>query len=848
MTFRGTLAGVNTALNGLTYTPPANFSGSATLTVTTNDLGNSGSGGPLGDSDTVSIAVSSVNDAPINTVPGTQTISEDSTRSFSSGNGNAISISDDAGTNPVQVALTVTSGTLTLAGTSGLTFTAGANGSSAMTISGTLSSINAAINGLIYTPAANFSGSATLTVTSNDLGNTGSGGALGDTDAVVITVTGVNDLPVNTVPGPQSGSENTSLVFSSAGGNAISVSDIDAGSSPIQVSLAITDGTLSLAGTSGLTFSSGDGTADSTMTFSGTLADINAALNGLSYTPTPNFGGPATLTVTSNDLGSTGSGGSLSDTDTVALNINSVNDAPTNTVPGPQTTNEDTSLVFSSTIGNAISITDDAGSNPIQATLSVTSGTLTLAGTSGLTFSGGANGSSTMTVSGTLAGINAALNGLIYTPPAHFNGSATLTITTSDLGHSGSGGPLGDSDTVDIAISSENDAPINTVPGTQTTNENTSRVFSNGNGNAISITDIDAGTNPIEVTLAVTGGTLSLAGTSGLAFSTGDGVADSTMTFTGTLADINTALNGLTYTPAADFGGSVSLTIASNDLGNSGGAPAADTDTVTINVASINDAPVNSVPGSQSTNEESALVFATVTGTSISVADDAGINPIRVSLGVTNGTLTLGNTSGLTFSAGENGSSAMTFTGTLATINAGLNGLTYAPTPDFSGSATLTISTNDLGNTGSGGPLADTDTVAITVNPLNDSPARTGGSFAGINADEDSASFPASLGLSSLAYGPGGGSDETGQTLSYRVTAIPSFIQLFLADGITPVPANTLLSDVSALRGLHHQSDQRRSRADRWIAGGHQRQRRWRQHDGGHTRSFRPELRTRWRQ
>jgi hypothetical protein len=38
-----------------------------------------------------------------------------------------------------------------------------------------------------------------------------------------------------------------------------------------------------LSHTGGLSFSSGDGTADATMTFKGTLSSINAALNGMSF-------------------------------------------------------------------------------------------------------------------------------------------------------------------------------------------------------------------------------------------------------------------------------------------------------------------------------------------------------------------------------------------------------------------------------------------------------------------------------------------------------------------------------------------------------------------------------------
>ncbi len=47
------------------------------------------------------------------------------------------------------------SGTLTLASTTGLTFTAGGNGQTSMTILGSASAINNALNGLTYTAAAN---------------------------------------------------------------------------------------------------------------------------------------------------------------------------------------------------------------------------------------------------------------------------------------------------------------------------------------------------------------------------------------------------------------------------------------------------------------------------------------------------------------------------------------------------------------------------------------------------------------------------------------------------------------------------------------------------------------------
>src|SRR6185312_9644255 len=296
--------------------------------------------------------------------------------------------------------------------------------------------------------------------------------------------------------------EDASLTFSSANGNAISIADVDAGSSNVQVTLAATNGVLTLAGTSGLTVS-GNGTG--TVTVTGTLANINTALNGLVFQPTGNFNGSANLTVTTSDLGNTGSGGAQTDIDTVAITVNAVNDAPVNAVPAAQTMNEDGTLTFSSANGNAISIADvDAGSGNVQVTLAVTNGVLTLAGISGLTVSG--NGTGTVTVTGTLANINTALNGLVFAPTGNFNGSANLTVTTNDQGNTGSGGAQTDIDTVAITVNAINDAPVNTVPGAQSMSEDGTLTFSSANGNAISIADVDAGASSMQVTLAATNG------------------------------------------------------------------------------------------------------------------------------------------------------------------------------------------------------------------------------------------------------------------------------------------------------------------------------------------------------
>src|SRR5437763_857224 len=650
MAFTGKAADVNAALNGLGYKPATNYNGPETLTLITNDQGNTGSGGAKSDTDTVAITVTAVNDAPVNVVPVAQATNEDTAKAFSAGGGNPLSVSDvdvaETLGGKLLVTLSVSHGTLSLSGTTGLGFgcvgcAGDGTADATMAFTGTAADVNAALNGLVYLPASNYNGADTLTLITNDQGNTGSGGAKSDTDTVAITVNAVNDAPVNSVPGPQVTNEDTSKTFSSGGGNALSVSDVDVAETvggKLLVTLSVSHGSLTLSGTSGLVFTTGDGTADATMAFTGTAADVNAALNGLVYSPAAHYDGPETLTLITNDQGNTGSGGALSDTDTVAITVTAVNDAPVNSVPGAQVTNEDTSKTFSSGGGNALSVSDvdvaETVGGKLLVTLSVSHGTLSLSGTTGLSFScvgcaGDGTADATMAFTGTAADVTAALNGLVYSPAANYNGAETLTLITDDQGNTGSGGAKSDTDTVAITVNAVNDAPVNVVPVAQATNEDTAKAFSAGGGNALSVSDVDVAETlggKLLVTLSVSHGTLSLSGTTGLGFGcvgcAGDGTADATMAFTGTAADVNAALNGLVYLPASNYNGADTLTLITDDQGNTGsGGALSDTDMVAITVNAVNDAPVNVVPVAQATNEDTSKTFSSGGGNALSVSD-----------------------------------------------------------------------------------------------------------------------------------------------------------------------------------------------------------------------------------
>jgi Ca2+-binding RTX toxin-like protein len=122
---------------------------------------------------------------PPNPTPGGQTTLEDVALVFNTANGNAITVAADVTT----TTLSVGSGTLTAQPVTGATITTNASGS--VTIAGTATAINGALNGLVYTPVADYNGSVVLMVASNN-------GTTVSTNGIVINVTPVADITNNT--------------------------------------------------------------------------------------------------------------------------------------------------------------------------------------------------------------------------------------------------------------------------------------------------------------------------------------------------------------------------------------------------------------------------------------------------------------------------------------------------------------------------------------------------------------------------------------------------------------------------------------------------------------------------
>ncbi|WP_151193823.1 DUF4347 domain-containing protein [Cysteiniphilum sp. JM-1] len=399
----------------------------------------------LQDSSSIAVVVEGRNDAPVNSVLTAQSVQEDVLTAIT-----GLFVSDvDAGSSTINTTLSVTNGTLDVSLAGGASIISGANNSTNITLSGTITQINAALATVQYQSNLHYNGADVLTILTDDGGNNGVGPSLQDTDTVNITVAPVNDAPVNSVTTSQSVQEDVLTTITG-----LSVSDVDVSSGTISTVLSVANGTLNVSLAGGASIISGANNS-ANLTLSGTITQINAALATVQYQSNLHYNGADVLTILTDDGGNTGSGGNLQDTDTVNITVTPVNDAPINSVLTAQSVQED---VLTTITG--LSVSDvDVSSGTISTALSVTNGTLNVSLAGGASIISGANNSANVTLSGTITQINAALATVQYQSNLHYNGADVLTILTDDGGNAGSGGNLQDTDTVNITVTPVNDAP-----------------------------------------------------------------------------------------------------------------------------------------------------------------------------------------------------------------------------------------------------------------------------------------------------------------------------------------------------------------------------------------------------
>ncbi|MFT5445160.1 MAG: hypothetical protein ACI9DC_000320 [Gammaproteobacteria bacterium] len=426
-------------------------------------------------------------------------------------------------------------------------------------------------------------------------------------------------------------------------------------------------------------------TSGGTLSYAKTTDPANGAVtvnaNGTyTYTPDSNFNGADSFTYTVTDADS---GEAL--TRTVNITINAVADL--------------------SALDDVIATADNVA---VSGDVSINDST-----TSGGTLAFAINNDAT---DGSVSGDG---NGAFtYNPNALFTGTDTFTYTVTDANAA-----EGATRTVTVSVAPVNNAPTALItPVGYAVNENTILALQ---GTGLSVADSDAGDAAIVATLSVGEGALSVdAGGTGVTLAG----TPSAVTLTGTLAQINNLLAGAS---AATIGyqainaptAVTTLTLAVNDLGNSGfGGALVGADIATLTIAAENDAP------HADAGNANRVVFApaplVLHGTGLTVSDpDAGSAPILAVLNVGEGTLAISAGSTGVIVSG-NGSSSASLTGTVTQINALLAGkagasVDYQALAAPTTNTTLTLTVNDTGNTGTGGPLvaSDSSTLNITLAP-----------------------------------------------------------------------------------------------------------------------------------
>lgn len=377
------------ANNTLQFTPTANFFGATSFTYQITD-----SLGAISSADTVSITVTAVNDQPtLNAIANPTAINEDA--SLQTVNLSGIS----AGSGESQT-LTVTA----------------SSGNTAVIPNPTVSYTSPNATGSVsYTPVANASGSAVITVTVTDNGGTANGGVNTISRTFTATVNAVNDAPnaVNDTAGIAKNSSNNTIVVLT------NDSDIDsAGLTITGVTMPSNGGSVSIQG--------------------------SAPNQTLNYTPATNYSGPETFDYTISD-------GALTDTATVTVTV-STGSAPV-AVADSATVNEDSSA-------NTIDVLANDTDADVNDTLTVTQ----------------VNGSGAFPVTVTHGTVSRSSsspgNTLLYTPVANYAGPDSFNYTVQDAAG------LTAAATVSVTVTNVADTPV-AVADSQTVAEDAAPVSVN---------------------------------------------------------------------------------------------------------------------------------------------------------------------------------------------------------------------------------------------------------------------------------------------------------------------------------------------------------------------------------
>jgi hypothetical protein len=542
-TASGLIANVNALLAGVIFTPTLNFNSNFTIATNISD------GFAAAISGSKFMTGTPVNDAPTATnLSADESYTEDTPLNLTD-----IVVSDvDSFTATVRLTLSnVAAGSLTT-GTSGTVTSTYDAVTGVWTAAGSIDSVNTLLAGVTFSPALNFNGNFSIATSVSD-------GSASITGSKSLTGTAVNDAPTATnLNATETYTEDTPLNLID-----IVVSDVD--STTVTAKLTLSNGgagSLSTA-TSGATTSTYIA-ATGIWTAAGPIADVNALLAGVTFNPTLNFNSNFTIATSVSD------GVAAEVTGSKTMTGAAVDDPPTATnLSVAQTYTEDTSLDLTDIVVSDI----DSTSAIATLTLSNSATGSLSTGTSGAVTSTYNAASGVWTASGAIADVNALLAAVNFLPALNYNGSLAIATSISD----GIAPAITGSKSLSgIAV---NDAP-------SATNLNAAETYSEDvplDLTDIVISDVDSATVTATLTLSnANAGSLSTGVSGGVTSTYVGGV----WTAFGVLANVNTLLAGVVFTPTLNFNGNFTITTKVTD-----GVAAAVTGSKSVTGVPVNDAP-----------------------------------------------------------------------------------------------------------------------------------------------------------------------------------------------------------------------------------------------------------------
>jgi hypothetical protein len=572
---------------------------------------------------------------------------------------------------------------------------------------------------LKFTPAANGNGTAyaSFTFRVQDDGGTANGGV--DTDqtanTMTIDVTAVNDAPTAT---PQS---TTLAIDEDAAATALfttppTVADVEGDA--LTATLTVSNTSAGVLAGGGFTPTGNPGE----YAFSGSAAQLTAALAAVQFDSADDFSGSTDVTVAITD-GASGPQGT-NPSWMVAVTINAVNDAPTATPQSATLTiDEDSASIALFTTPPTVA---DVEGDALTATLTVVDVAAGVLIGGGFTPTGNPG---EYAFSGTAAQLTAALADVEFDSADDFNGTTEVTVAITD----GNSGPQGTNPswTVAVTVNAVNDAPTASPQSTELAIDEDAAptpLFTS----PPTVADVDG--DPLTATLTLANpaaGTL-----------TGGGFAPTgnpgEYAFTGSPAQLTTALAAVAFDSALNFSGSTSVAVDITD-GSNGPQGTNPSWTVDITVDEVNDEPTVTATANNPSYVPGADLFSSVTASTVeagqfideivlSVTNVTGADEFLTIDGVdvplVDGTTVPTTTAGVT--------AAVTVAGTTATITilsatgltgaeAGtlIDGLAYTKTTVGPGELPRTVtivSLHDTGGTDNGGDDTGNPGLTSTVN------------------------------------------------------------------------------------------------------------------------------------